>query len=101
MRFVIYALDKPDALPRRLANIDAHRSYLGEAPERHGIKILLSGPLTQDDGETMRGSFFLLEAENRAVIEEFLAGDPMGAADVWSDLQISAVFVRQDNMSAA
>ncbi len=28
--FVIHVLDKPDALPARLANHDAHRSFLSD-----------------------------------------------------------------------
>ena len=98
MKFVVHAVDKPDALPRRLAVIDAHRAYLAEAPARHGIRILLSGPLTEDDGETMRGSFFLLDAPDRQSVEDFFAGDPLQAAGIWEERQISAVLVRQNNM---
>ncbi|MEO0820096.1 MAG: YciI family protein [Pseudomonadota bacterium] len=101
MRFVVHALDKPDALARRLAVIEAHRAHLATAPARHGVTVLLSGPLTADDGETMRGSFFLLEAPGRAAIEALFAEDPLAGADVWAARHVSAVILRQDNLSGA
>lgn len=100
MRFVVYAIDKPGALGQRLEVLDAHRTFLDTAPARHGVTVLLSGPLTEDDGSTMRGSFFLLEAEQREHIEEMFAKDPLQAAGVWSERHVSAVMVRQNNMPA-
>ena len=99
MRFVVHALDKPDALPRRLAVIAAHRAHLDEAPARHSVRVLLSGPLTSDDGETMRGSFFLLEAPDRAAVNALFAEDPLSDADVWRERTVTAVAIRQDAMS--
>ncbi|MET1415446.1 YciI family protein [Roseibium sp. HPY-6] len=99
MQFVVYAIDVPDSLSRRLEVIDAHRRYLADAPVRHGISILLSGPLTQDDGETMCGSFFLLEAEDRKTVEKFFDGDPLKSANVWCRFEVSAVHIRQNNMT--
>ncbi|MEM8700307.1 MAG: YciI family protein [Pseudomonadota bacterium] len=101
MHFVVFAKDRPDALPQRLDVIDRHRTYLGEAPARHGVRVLLSGPLTQDDGETMRGSFFLLDATDRTSIDALFEGDPLMAAGVWETLEISAVQVRQNNMTGS
>ncbi|WP_421982851.1 YciI family protein [Roseibium sp.] len=101
MHFVIFAKDRPDALNRRLDVIDLHRAYLGEAPARHGVRVLLSGPLTRDDGETMRGSFFLLDAPDRASIEALIEGDPLKAANVWETVDVSAVHVRQNNMTGS
>ncbi|WP_306145365.1 YciI family protein [Roseibium sp. MMSF_3412] len=99
MHFVVFAKDRPDALHQRLDVIDLHRAYLGEAPARQGVKVLLSGPLTEDDGETMCGSFFLLDAPDRTRIEQLFADDPLKAADVWETVEISAVHVRQNNMN--
>lgn len=101
MRFVVYAIDKSDALNRRLAALDKHRAYLAEAPAMHGVSILLSGPLMEDDEETMRGSFFLLDAPDRAAVDAMFAGDPLATADVWGECAVSAVFVRQNNMAAS
>ena len=99
MRFVVHALDKPDALQRRMQVIGAHHRHLDEAPEHHGVQILLSGPLTRDDGETICGSFFLLEASSRAEVEALFATDPLSKADVWQSRTVTAVTIRQDNLS--
>lgn len=101
MHFVVHALDKPDALPRRQAVLAAHRAYLDQAPARHGVRVLLSGPLTSDDGARMIGSFFLLEAAERKAIEAMLAADPMANADVWELRHLQAVMLRQNAMSGA
>lgn len=98
MQFVVYALDESDALPQRLSVIAAHRAYLDEAPARHGVEVLLSGPLVEDDGNSMRGSFFLLEAATREDVEAMFAEDPLQAAGVWRERHISAVTIRQNRV---
>ncbi|WP_298971845.1 YciI family protein [uncultured Roseobacter sp.] len=99
MHFVVHALDKPDALSRRHAVLAAHRTYLDQAPARHGVRVLLSGPLTSDDGARMIGSFFLLEAPDRKAIDAMFAADPMANADVWELRHLQAVTLRQNAMS--
>ena len=99
MIYIITCLDKADALPRRLASIDAHRHYL--ATHDHPVKALLSGPLVQEDGETMKGSHFLVEADSRAVIEAWQADDPLATADVWETVIIEAFLKRVDTLSPA
>lgn len=91
MHFVVHALDKPDALPRRLEVVAEHRGYLQTATT---MTIPMSGPLTEDDGETMKGSFFLIDAPDRATIEAFFAEDPLAKADIWQTLQITAFNLR-------
>ena len=58
MIWIIVCNDKEDALPRRMSIIEKHREYLSTNP----IKTLVSGPLTLEDGKTMKGSFFMVEA---------------------------------------
>lgn len=98
MIFIVTCIDKSDALPRRLASIDAHRQYL--ASHTHPVKTLLSGPLVQDDGETMKGSHFLLEADDRSAIEAWQADDPLANADVWDTVIVEAFMKRVDTLSA-
>ena len=98
MDFMAYAFDKADALPRRLEVIAAHRAFLKDAPERFGITVRLSGPLKSDDQTRMIGSFFLLDAPDRAAIQAMFAQDPLVAADVWEGLTITAVEIRKNAM---
>ncbi len=96
MLFAIHALDREGALPKRLENYAAHREYLAKAAQ-FGVKIVISGPLTKDDGETMMGSLFVVEAENRETVERFNANDPFRKADLWERVTITGFIKRQDN----
>jgi uncharacterized protein len=89
MLFALHALDKPDGLTRRLAAYEAHKAFLTDT-SAFGINIVMSGPLTEDDGTTMKGSLFLIEAQNRAQVERFNAADPFKAADAWATVTITA-----------
>lgn len=93
MLFVIHALDKPGALPTRLAHYDAHKDYLAEM-EGRGIRTVMSGPLVEDDGQTMKGSMFVLEAADRAAVETFHRNDPFYKAGIWSGATITAYIKR-------
>ena len=93
MLFIIHAKDKAGALPTRLANYDAHKAYLSNAP----IRIVISGPLTSDDGETMIGSCFLVEANAMAEVLAFHEADPFKVAGVWERVHINPFLKRMDN----
>lgn len=94
MLFAIHAIDRTGALPMRLANYDAHKAFLGDAT-RFGVKIVMSGPLVADDGATMIGSLFLIEAASRAEVEAFNRADPFAAAGIWEKVTITGFLRRQ------
>ncbi|MGY3617146.1 uncharacterized protein YciI [Bradyrhizobium sp. USDA 10063] len=94
MLFVIHALDRADALPTRLANYDAHKAYLADT-SRFGVKIVMSGPLVADDGQTMIGSLFLVEAPSRAEVDAFNRADPFAAAGIWERVSVTGFIRRQ------
>ena len=96
MIWIIVCKDKANALKRRMAVIDEHRKYLLTNP----IKPLVSGPLTDFDGETMNGSFFMVEADEISQIHTFQENDPLYYADVWEDIIISPFNKRVDNLSS-
>jgi uncharacterized protein YciI len=93
LHFVIHCLDRSGALATRLANYDAHKAYLSNAP----IRIVISGPLTTDDGETMIGSCFLVEADTMAEVLTFHEADPFKVAGVWERVHINPFLKRMDN----
>jgi uncharacterized protein YciI len=86
MRFVIQCLDGDGQLPLRLKHRPAHKAYL--ASRRSDIH--LSGPLVADDGETMIGSLFVIEAPDRAAAEVFNRDDPFSVQGVWATVTIHA-----------
>jgi uncharacterized protein YciI len=91
--YIIHCLDKPDALPRRLEHYEAHRAYLQAAT----VKMIVSGPLMSDDGETMIGSCFLIEAPDKAAVQAFNATDPFAKAGIWASVSIHRFNKRVDN----
>ena len=93
MYFVIRCIDKPGVLDVRLGNMQAHKDYVAAKP----IKVLLSGPLTEDDGETIIGSFFMVEAADRAAVTEFQNNDPLFKAGIWQSVDVQAFAKRVDN----
>ncbi|HEY1942741.1 MAG TPA: YciI family protein [Roseiarcus sp.] len=94
MLFAIHARDKNEALPTRLANYDAHKAFLSDT-SAHGVRIVMSGPLVADDGSTMVGSLFLVEAADRATVEAFNRADPFHAAGIWESVAITGFIRRQ------
>jgi uncharacterized protein YciI len=96
MRFAIHCLDKTDALATRLANYDSHKAYLATTSP---VAIVVSGPLLADDGETMIGSLFVVEADDRGAVEHFHRNDPFFLAGVWDRVEIHPFLKRVDNRS--
>ena len=78
MIWVILCKDKPNSFKKRMDVIDEHRKYLSTNP----IKTLLSGPLTNEAGDIMNGSFFMVEAETIEEIKDFQINDPIYKAGV-------------------
>ncbi|MEI5668424.1 YciI family protein [Bosea sp. CCNWLW174] len=94
MLFVIHALDKPGGLDARLANYDAHKAFLSDTSALN-VKIVMSGPLVAEDGSTMIGSLFLVEAVDLATVERFNAADPFHTAGIWERIAITGFIRRQ------
>ncbi len=92
MLFCLHCLDRPGKLETRMARIEAHRAYL--ASSDLPVEVVMSGPLVADDGETMIGSLFLVEAPGRAEAEAFNQRDPFHAADLWETVNIQAFWRR-------
>ncbi|MDB5618164.1 YciI family protein [Tardiphaga sp.] len=94
MLFAIHAVDHVGALDKRLSHYEAHKTFLSDTT-RFGVKIVMSGPLTSDDGEAMIGSLFLVEAAERAAVEKFHHADPFFAAGIWEKVTITGFLRRQ------
>lgn len=86
MLYIIFGIDRPNSAETRQRVMQAHRDYLATEP----IKVVMSGPLVSDDGASVVGSLYMVEAESRAEIEKFQAGDPLVAADIWQTVEIRA-----------
>ncbi|TWF59142.1 YciI family protein [Neorhizobium alkalisoli] len=93
MHYIVHCLDHEGAVEKRLANYEAHKSYLGSA----GMKTVISGPLLADDNETMTGSLFVLEADSKEAVVAFNQADPFTKAGVWKTVSIHPFNKRVDN----
>ncbi|RWE22157.1 MAG: YciI family protein [Mesorhizobium sp.] len=93
MLFAVHCLDHADALPRRLANYDAHKAYLASG----SVATVISGPLVAEDGVTMIGSLFVFSANSIDDIKAFNAADPFASANVWQSVKIHPFLMRVDN----
>ncbi|WP_296582041.1 YciI family protein [Xanthobacter sp.] len=94
MLFAIHGVDRQGALDTRLAHYEAHKAFLSDT-SAFGVEIVMSGPLVADDGTTMIGSLFLIEAPDRAAVEAFNAADPFKKADIWERVTITGFLRRQ------
>ena len=81
MLFCLHIQDKPDRVETRKQFVDEHRAYQKDC----GVDVTLSGALLAEDGGTMIGSIFFIEAPDRAGVEKFIANDPFTRNDVWGE----------------
>jgi uncharacterized protein len=94
MHWIIHCLDHPSVAAARTANYEAHKAYLSRSDLP--VRILVSGPLVADDGETPVGSFFLIEAVDASAVDLFRAGDPFKRAGIWRAESAHPFIKRQD-----
>ncbi len=94
MLFVIYCVEAPGSQQARKKAHQAHQAYLKTAT----VRLVLAGPLVSDDGDTMTGSFLLVEADSREEVESFdRADDPFNLAKVWQAININRLDKRWDD----
>ena len=67
--FAISCIDKPNSLPLRMATREAHLAYANGGQSMVTVKI--GGPYLDQDGN-MAGSLLIVEAADRAAVEEIL-----------------------------
>ena len=82
--YLINARDKANSTELRLANRQAHLEWAGEMQH----KILMAGPVLSDDGETMRGSTFVIEFDTLADAHAWAADDPYAKAGLFEATEI-------------
>ena len=84
MLFALICTDKPGSLALRKANRPEHLAYL----ESLGETLVLAGPFTEPDGETMNGSLIVVEAPSLEAARKIAAGDPFAKAGLFASVDI-------------
>ncbi len=78
---IFHGLDHPGGMAKRNENRAAHEAYLNE----HGERIMVRGPLLDDDGADPIGSLMLLDVPDLDAGRELLAGDPFRKAGIYKE----------------
>ncbi len=84
MYFAFICTDKSDGLPIRKANRPEHLAYL----QGLGDTLILAGPFTAEDGETMTGSLVVVDAPTRAAAQAIAEADPFAKAGLFASVDI-------------
>lgn len=84
MAFMIYCLDKPNHLEVRMANRPAHVDHL----IKYESQLISAGPLLTPDGQTMIGSLLVVNVDDRASVDAFVAADPYSKAGLFQSVTI-------------
>ncbi len=85
MLYILYNEDRPDGLAIREATREAHLGYL----ERHKDKVVLSGGLLSEDGQTRLGSVFIINVPDRKAAEAFSLAEPFRRAGLFQTTKIT------------
>ena len=80
--FAVICRDKPDSLPLRMENREAHLAYANESGA-----VFLGGPLIEDG--QMAGSMAILDVADMAAAEAWASGDPYGKAGLFQSVTIN------------
>ncbi len=81
-QFVITAIDGPDAKTKRGQVAEAHHKFQSMVMDRYVAR----GPMFDDDGGAMIGSFMIMEVPDRAACEKLWAGEPLNQGGVFEDV---------------
>ena len=83
--YVISCIDKPDSLLLRTATREAHLAYAngGGRP----VRVKIGGPYLDENGN-MAGSLLIVEAPDRAAVEQFSKDDPYVRAGLFQIVDI-------------
>jgi uncharacterized protein YciI len=86
MYFVIFVTDRPDHEEVRASERPRHRQYLRDPGLP--VRVRVAGPTLAADSETMNGSLFIIDAEDMAAAEAFVADDPYNQAGLFETIVI-------------
>ncbi len=82
MPFMVVATDKPNSQALRAEVRPRHIAYL----EANLPKLIAAGAKMSDDGKDAIGSLYLIDTDERAEAERFVAQDPFTMAGVFGEI---------------
>ena len=88
MQFIIRACDGADMLERRMAVRPRHLENMGRIRDR----VVCAGGLLDDQGR-MKGSVLIVDFEDRAALDAYLASEPYIVEHVWERVEVEPMNV--------
>ena len=88
MQFIITAYDGANMLEKRLAVRARHLENMGKV----NGKVICAGGLLDSEGK-MKGSALIMEFEDRAGLDAYLASEPYIAEHVWEKVTVETMNV--------
>ena len=85
MPYAIQTKDKPGLGHVRAEVRDVHLAYL----EANQHKLLAAGALIDDDGTGGHGGILIVDTDDRAEAEAFIAGDPFNGAGLFESVTVT------------
>ena len=82
--YAILCIDKPESLELRMATREAHFAYV-KSYDR--IRFRVAGPFLSEDG-TMNGSLLIVDADDPAMVDDFVKNDPYGKAGLFERVEV-------------
>ena len=84
MLFVIHMIDRPHGAELRKQTSAAHLEFVGA----HLAQMYCGGPLLDDSGKAPVGSMVIMDFDDRASAEAFIAQEPYNAAGLFESVTI-------------
>lgn len=84
MLYALICTDKPGSLAARKANRPEHLAYLKSL----GETLVLAGPFTETDSQTMNGSLIVVEAASIDAARKIAANDPFARLGIFASVDI-------------
>ncbi len=88
MQFIVKAYDGEGMLDKRMEVRPRHLDGI----ERIKEHVICAGGLLDDEGK-MKGSVLIMEYENRAQLDEYLANEPYVQENVWQKIEVERMNV--------
>lgn len=85
MFFALRCLDKPDGLALRQQTRPDHLAHL----DRNLDHVLSAGALLGEDGASPIGSLLIVDFDDRAAVDRFLADDPYTKAGLFATVEVT------------
>lgn len=88
MQFIIKAYDGANKLDKRMEVRPRHLAGM----QQLGNHVICAGGLLDEEGK-MKGSVLIVDFENRAALDAYLAGEPYVVEGVWEKVEVEVMNV--------